>query len=502
MVGGKEPGVVRKQDIVPSSFHMKCNDTIVHWSLVAESLLQFEGVFVMDPQRVVVRFNREQVAEQTEGNVRRISGFVQAKNLLTLFDAADLEANPRSAKAGSVTDSIIESIQDTPDTFPFKTKGILVGAADYQRLERDRYELRFENPEIEGILDGGHNMLAIGTYILSLVLQDDRAVRKIKVWSDFKDAWIENRDSIEELRTSNPESDLLSFLVPVEILVPSDLNDDLVRTEFLSSLLDICAARNNNVELRAEAKANQKGYYEDLKSFLDDGLANRIEWKTNDGGTIRVRDLLALSWIPLSLVDMPVDEDNRPIDPPVPQNIYRNKGECVTQFDRLMSSPAVTSPQTGEYRHVLTNQQVISALRITAKLPELYDKIYQRFPAAYNNGQRRFGRLKVVKMAEDMKSKPTTHFGSAPVKFSYPDGMIMPLVYGLQKLITRNADGTLRWATDPVLFLDQHFDAIVEKYVLVISAFDADPQKIGKNETSYKLALDHFETEMLRAGIK
>ena len=53
----------------------------------------------MNPDRILVRFDQGQVAEQVEGPVRRIVGFVKARNMLTLFDAADLEANPRSAKA-------------------------------------------------------------------------------------------------------------------------------------------------------------------------------------------------------------------------------------------------------------------------------------------------------------------------------------------------------------------------------------------------------------------
>ena len=110
----------------------------------------------MNPDKIVVRF--DQVTEQTEGPVKRVIGFVRAKNMLQLFDAADLEANPREAKAGAVTADIIESIRDTPETFPFKTQGVLVGASRYEALQRNRYELSFENPKIEGILDGGHNM--------------------------------------------------------------------------------------------------------------------------------------------------------------------------------------------------------------------------------------------------------------------------------------------------------------------------------------------------------
>ena len=453
----------------------------------------------MNPDHILVRFDQGQVAEQVEGPVRRIVGFVKARNMLALFDAADLEANPRSAKAGPVTDAIIESIVETPDTFPFKTKGVLVGASNYEKLERNRYELNFENTHIEGILDGGHNMLAIGTHILRLVLCNERF--RPQRWPDFKDSWQENRDAVKALRETTSEDTgdgPLDFLIPLEILVPSDVRDPNSRDEFLSSLLDICAARNNNAELRLETKANQKGFYEEFQKYLPPSIASRVEWKTNDGGDIKVRDLIALAWIPLSLIDLPKDDDARQIDAPVPQNIYRNKGECVKLFDRLMGSPSVSTKTAGEYRHELHSTQVGSALALAAELPILYDRIYKGLPEAYNDGTGKFGGLGVVTLAKDMRSKPVTHFTSQPVNFSYPDGLIMPLVYGLKSLIERTPDGTLRWRTDPNRFLDDCFQQIVKKYRVIMDAFRADPQKIGKNEGSYTLVLDAFETELLK----
>ena len=97
-------------------------------------------------------------------------------------------------------------------------------------------------------------------------------------------------------------------------------------------------------------------------------IASKIEWKTNDGGTVKVRDLIALSWIPLSVVDLP--ESLRHIRV-VPQNIYRNKGECVKLFDELMSDELVSRPTGGEYTHELHNPAIASALQIAAELPKL-----------------------------------------------------------------------------------------------------------------------------------
>ena len=446
----------------------------------------------MQPDKIIIRF--EQVTEQTEGPVRRIVGLVRAKNMLPLFDAADLEANPREAKSGTVTSDIIGSIKETPEIFPFKTKGVLVGASNYEALQRNRYELKFENTKIEGILDGGHNMLAIGTYILAIALDDDRVMKRIKSWAEFKEAWEENRRTVTALRRNEEGgSGAIDFLVPIEVLVPADITDSDTVELFNASLLDICAARNNNVELTLETRANKKGFYEYLRSTLPSDIADRIEWKTNDGGDIKVRDIIALAWIPLSVTDLPVE-----ISFP-PQNIYRNKGACVKYFDELLSDDHVSKPTSGDYTRELDHQGVESALKIAGQLPKLYDKIYRDFPYAYNGGgEGRFGRLKVVKLAKDMRSKPQTHFTNSDVEYAYPDGLIMPLVYGLKALMEKDQRGEVRWKENPIKFLDDHLDSIVRKYRVILDAFNADPQKVAKNEGSYDLVLDAFETELMR----
>lgn len=454
----------------------------------------------MNPEKVVIRFDK--VAEQPAGSVLRIVGFIKARDMLQLFDAADLEANPRSAKSGPVTEDILESINDTPDIFVFKTKGILVGASEYQRLQRNRYELQFVNKKIEGILDGGHNMLAIGTHILSCALRNSGLKKKIKLWDDFKELWEMHRKEVELLRKQVVESDEsvggeLNFLVPVEVLVPSDLQDDKVVEEFNSSLLEICSARNNNVELTLETKANKKGYYEDLRQALPSYIRDRVEWKTNDGGDIKVRDLIALAWIPLSALAPTLNFEVPKIPPP--QNIYRNKGECARLFDELMSLDEVSKQTDGEYTRTLHNEQIRSALKLAAELPILYDKIYQEFPIAYNyGGEGRFGKIAVVKMAKDMRTIPTTNFCGEEVEYSYPDGLIMPLVYGLKALIGVNRQGQVIWRQDPIKFIETHLSSIVKRYRVILEAFRFDPQKVGKNEGSYDLVIDAFETELMR----
>lgn len=449
----------------------------------------------MNPNQLVIRF--ELVDSQNHGAVTRLVGLARVRNLLPLFDAADLDANPRTAKVGNVTADIIDSLENTPELFPFKTKGILIAASNFKALERRRYELVFENTKVEGILDGGHNTLAIGLYLLKLVMEDEKKWKRVKTWTDFKAAWTEHRSAVAELRSMNPsgENGPLDVLIPIEVLVPANADDDGSIIHFSSSLLEIGAARNNNVELTLETKANKKGFYDELRKALPEEIAKRIEWKTNDGGEVKVRDVVALSWIPLSIINLPAS-----VTAPPAASIYSHKGDCTKAFDTLMSDDTVSRPTGGEYTHELHNASVGSALQIASQLPMLYDQIYRDFPDAYNDGGTgRFGRLSSVKMAKDMRSKPNSPYTKQSVDYSYPEGFIMPLVYGLKSLMQRNAKGNVEWVVkDPSQFIEDNLVTIVRKYRVIIEAFAGDPQKIGKNEGSYSLAADAFETELLK----
>lgn len=436
--------------------------------------------------------------------IKRYTGFVRGRDLFALFDHVSLEANPRAAKVGSVTNAILESLEGTPQLFPFKSKGILIGTSGYEALQRNRFELNFENPDSEGILDGGHNMLAIGIYMLSAVA-DEQDLKRISLWEDMKELWETHRKDLDVVK------DRFDFLVPVELLVPSDPEDVRAVQQFEMSVLDICAARNNNAQLTQETKSNKLGFYTEIRERLDPAIASRVEWKSNEWESsearpIKVRDLLALAWIPLNKAN---EADLLPLDISVsPQNIYRNKGECSKQFDKLMLHPMVSEPRDGP-AHELTNETVASCFDILADLPALYDQIYEDFPDAYNSNNYRFGSSTIVKIydparRESAKDKsiyvatqPMTHYLNRPVYYRYPDGLIMPLVYGLKGLIEVDGDRVV-WATDPSDFLNRYLGDIAGAYRLVLDMARFDPQKLSKNQASHEFAVGEFEKALIK----
>lgn len=441
----------------------------------------------MEHNKFIIKF--EEVATQQNDYIRRLIGFVQAKYLVDLIEVGDLNANPRSAKVGNVTDDIIDSIKKTKDIFPFKTKGILIAVCTPPKeLERKRFELEFRNPEIDGILDGGHNTLAIAIHILRTAIDDDRAIRRIKRWSDLKDIWTKYKDKVADIR------DQLDFLVPIEILVPANSSEE-TEEYFRRAILDICAARNNNVQLLADTKANQAGHYDIIKRVLDNNILNDVIWKTNEPGRIPVRDIVTLGWIPLSLINLP-----NGINPLSPYQLYSSKGKCMDAFVELMEHEDVSEQQSTGF--TLKNKSVINALSLLKDLPRLYDKIYMEFPNAYNKADGKFGRISSVKNfvpdkhADDpkknLKKQPTSTYYDIPMDHDYPDGFIMPIVWALSTLI-KVTNEEVSWKVDPYKFLDGNLNSVVRHYKGVMEAFNWDPQKVGKGSLSYSTAEQQFK---------
>jgi hypothetical protein len=428
----------------------------------------------------------EQHSEQEVAPVRKILGLLGPKAFTNLLDAVDLSANPRSAKKGAVTEDIETSLRENVELFPSKTKGVLLASSTYKALERNRYQFTFVDPEIEGLLDGGHNAFAIGRHILKEAGIPEHELRRVKDWESFESAWKKYRAQVKDIE------DVLDFHVPVEIQVPVRMADHLVVDEFRSSLLEIGSARNNNVQLTEETKANKQGLYETLKEYLPPEIGNIVEWKSNDGGEIKARVLISLCWIPLSLIELP---DGIRVNP---NQIYRNKQVCVDAFNKLLKHESVSTTVEDGYEYQLTNDSVRSALKIGAELPYLYDEAYRLFPEAYNKSGGSFGRISAVKIYEKdkvgdpnpkyLRMPPKTPFLKRDVGYTCPDGFLDPFIYGLRSLMQVDKNGLVSWKYDPKEFLRTKMITALKSYRLAIELGNFDPQQVGKKLSAYEFA--------------
>jgi hypothetical protein len=446
----------------------------------------------MKNQKVIVRF--DEVCESDKYELRRIEGTATAGSMIRLIDVADLQANPREAKVGDVTDAIEESLNDTPKLFPFKTKGILLAAGKCEPRDRKRFQLHFDDEDIEGVLDGGHNLLAIALYILRKALGEDadRVLKGLKRWEMVPDLWKSNRDAIEAVKPK------LDFLTPIEVIYPQGSASG--RDDFEDAVLDVARARNNNAELTEETKANKAGFYDAIRESIDPELVDQIEWKTNDGGRIKVRELVALSWIALSRIEeeIPGKDEFSPVA------MYRNKGACVAAYNTLMGSDEISQKAKGEIRE-LRNKAVKSAIGMLEDIPRLFDLVYTEFPEAYNEASPGFGRVSSVRIWEPAKvessdpkylSHPArTKFYRHECKYDFPDGFVMPLVWALGELMEYK-DGRISWKVDPSRFIKKNLAKTLKVYYGMIQMANYDPQKVGKTGACYYLAANDFKSRL------
>lgn len=459
-----------------------------------------------------------QPSHPDDSPVKRAVGFAGIDQALPLLDSGVLAPNPRAAKRNNVVKGILASLNEDPQLFRYKSKGLLISSHAVEPLERKRFRVDLSKPFVDGTLDGGHNLLAIGLHLLSAVMVDDggapsREWKRIADWEQFDAAWAEYKDQVEEL----VRSDAFPIDIAIELIFPSG-NDADTMEAFDDAAFVISQARNTNTQVADEAFQNKLGFYEPLRANLPKELARRIEWKPGmvedrDAKPIKVRDVIALAWIPLNVAS---EHKLLPLDISVsPQNIYRNKGECSEKFGELMRHDAVTEAKGGRAgaERVLINPAVESALQIAAELPRLMDDIYEAFPTLYNeNGKRNFGRRKVVKMyapdrikelrkagrsADDYTAtKPQTpFFGESTPRMvhKYPEAFIYPILTALAALM-KVEGGKVVWAVDnPRKSVMDKLAKIAPLYDGQLEAYQWDPQKIAKAASSHSQMRMFFE---------
>lgn len=446
----------------------------------------------------------DEVAVQRLATTTRVYGLVKFKQIAQLIIHLDLQANPRNSKVGPVTNSILGTLSTTPALFPLKSKGIVLAAREYEALDRGRYEIEFVDREIEGVLDGGHNLLAIGLFLLDNAIEDEKAkkiVKQIKTWDDFKTQFAIFSPVLKEYFAS--EAAELEYQVTVELILPKS-NDEIDVDDFESCLFEIQEARNNNAALQLYSRSNKQGYFDDLRKKTAPEVVDKIEWKTNDSGDLKVADLIALAWIPLLALEFrPMGSNGKPLRLPSRTDTYANKGTCVARFHEYMGSSDVTIKNTAGSE--LKSKEVQSAFELSTPLPALYDLMERKLADAYNANGGRYGAIASVAKLNSSGKAGFTKWTSQHLPVKSPAGFLAPLIFSAQALIRSKSDGTLEWELDPIEFFgnDANFQFIVGKLrqIMIEAHVDSDPQRVGKKDSVYDallMAVENLKGRILK----
>lgn len=402
------------------------------------------------------------------GKLKKVLCIIDAENMSKLLDHVSLAANPRESKKNKVTNAIIDTLHTSPESMVHKTKGLLISTQKCEVLERGRFKLSFEDEKTDGVLDGGHNMLAIGTFLLEKYYSDEMEsipseILKIKCWDDFSEVWGKYSHQLDDFVKGQ------NFMLPIEIIFPSE-NASI---DFAEQVFEISDARNNNSPLTAGTKADHRGYYDVLKDKIDPKIVDLIAWKDNESGKrIKREDVVALSLIPLIALQKNGRLDK--VNDINPVTIYNSKSQCVDLYSKVIEE---YKDENGKLPNVICN-----ALTLMQDIPRFYDLVYKTFPAAYNEHSPAFGRISAVKKAKEEK-KYITKFYKQECEYRYPDGYILPFICSLYELITVDGDN-VNWAAD-IEDLIKDFTRY-EMLVGTIKDNDYDPQKVGKSSAAYK----------------
>ncbi len=408
--------------------------------------------------------------------IKKLVSSIGPLDFIKLLRRADNKVNPRSAKKNSITDGIQETLQSTPELFWLKSKGILLATENCEFFERNRIRISLENTDHEGIMDGGHNTLAIAMFIASKLFD-----KKFSTWAECKQFWDANYDEIVEAFEGN-SSDFPSFSIPIEILFPGD--EDGALDEYYDYIAEICSARNNNVQLNETAKGNKVGLYDDLKQALNGQF--EVIWKSGEAGKIKSEEVISMASIPLSFLQergcLPDDVNQFNI-----VNVYSQKSKCVDFFNSVLGNTSISSKNQG--KHILEDSYVSSGLKMVSDIMLFFDKLFAEFPYMYNSVSPGFGRIKSV---DDKKSKLSI-FRTRTSDYTYPPGFVYPLLTGVMELIhIDEQQESLSWKVEPLTIDLSELE--MEQYVNGIKIANYDPQTVGKQQLFYQQARSIFET--------
>ena len=407
--------------------------------------------------------------------IKKLVSSISPADFIKLLNKADNKVNPRSAKVNKITKSIHETLEMSPELFWLKTKGILLATESCEILERNRVRISLGHVDFEGIMDGGHNTFAIAAFIA-----DKLFGTKFKDWEECKEFWNANYEDILSEFEKNAES-LSNFSIPIEIICPND--EDGSVDQYYDFIAEICAARNNNVQLTEVAKGNQVGLYDHLKDNLDSRF--EVVWKSGEDGNIKSEDVISMATIPIIFLQ----ENNLLAEGLAqlnPVSIYSQKSKCVDFYNAVMIHPEISTEDKG--KHLLKSQWVSSGLELVEDILYFFDKLFVQFPNLYNKVSPGFGRIKSV---DDKNSKIAT-FRTLTSEYSYPPGFIYPLVTGILELIEIDAENQIiKWKVSPKNISLDKLD--MSQYIEAIKLANYDPQTVGKQSLFYKLAKSIFE---------
>ena len=436
---------------------------------------------------IIVKLEHGNNAQKSneEVKIQRISSSISPYHFIRLVGVSDNKINPRAARENGITCDIRETLDLSPNLFWLMSKGILIATENCKLLDRGRVSLTTDGDR-EGIMDGGHNALAISQFLISKLFPE---VKIFKTWTDCKEFWNKNEKEIINRFNEQGGNDTFKFSIPVEIIFPSDADGSL--DEYYETISQICTARNTNVQLKQATQDNQVGIYEVLKEHLS--CSDKVVWKSGQSGDIKVEDIVSMAVIPLIFLQeqgrLPNDKTIKTLNA---VSVYSQKSKCVEFYGDVLKHPEISTKQEDKY--ILNNSLVRSALEMIDDIVKAYDRMYLAFPDIHNSNAGKFGRIGAVDQKKTKCVSSPFLTTAQKTDYKYSAGFFLPLFCGIRKLMyIDEATNTLKWKKNPSDSSFDFRDLKCAKYIEMVKFLAYDPLKVGKASMMYLEGLDIFD---------
>jgi len=328
--------------------------------------------------------------------------------------------------SSAVAKGILTSLQENPEAFFFKNRGITIIADDINLNKNDDYiELVFGDSQLSGLLDGGHTYKAIRTYI----------------------------ESLEE-----DESSGLDGHVKVEIIVGLKSADDIVA---------VVEARNTSTQVKEESLQELANHFDHIKKVLEDqtyfkNIAFKEVELAEDGSRkdIDIKDILSYL-LCFDAERFPMESKEQPT------LAYSSKSAVVKYF------------KDDDNRLRLDKY-----IKLLPEILQLRDLIYAELPVVYNSLGGHFSMLTGVTKTPHKGEPVQLPFTDLTTAVQIPSSFIYPILASFRSLVQVEA-GEVSWVADPIEVWGNHKKKLADSIGLAAKQLQ-NPNKMGKQKSLWE----------------
>jgi hypothetical protein len=229
-----------------------------------------------------------------------------------LPDNLPKDPNPREQNTDlsiyrEITNSLLNTGDNTPNTFYDKNKGITILANCVHKLSEFEYQLDFLPGQ--GVLDGGHTYKICCEARQSILDYNQRIAEAQNTFHESV--------AMSEAESQNEFPDFINQFVEVRVMtgMPPELTSELA------------GGLNTSVQVQQWTLANLENQFEWIKAELkDESYLSKIAFRQNEKDTaLDVRDILMVLDL-FNISDFPTDKDDFPV------RAYSSKNAVLSSY--------------------------------------------------------------------------------------------------------------------------------------------------------------------------